>query len=136
MVSHRANINLEARKQGRDRTSGQLHNDTAYGLTAESLNGVPLVVGRKPIDSLTPAMIEKIRDPHLARLLTLATKGKEGRDLKAAIGQPPAPLQHLARKVQSGDSGNAEAQAARIYWPMMIARISRATPICLTSMPS
>lgn len=40
----------------------------------------------------------------------------------AAIGQPPAPLEHIARNVQSGDSGNAEAQAARIYWPMMMGK--------------
>lgn len=87
-VSHRADhgrIDLEAKKQGRDSTSGQLHNDTAYGLTGETLKGVPLVVTRKPIDSLTPGMIEKIRDPHLAQLLALATQGKEGKDLKSAI---------------------------------------------------
>lgn len=40
----------------------------------------------------------------------------------AAVGQPPAPLEMLARHVQSGDSGNAEAQAARIYWPLMMGR--------------
>lgn len=40
----------------------------------------------------------------------------------AAVGQPPAPLDMLARDVQSGDSGNAEAQAARIYWPMMMGK--------------
>ena len=88
IVSHRADhgsIDPEARKQGRDRTSGQLHNDTAYGLTKEVLNGVPLVVSRKPIDTLTPAMIEKIRDPHLAQLLASATRGKDGKELKAAI---------------------------------------------------
>ncbi len=87
-VSHRADrgiIDPQARKQGRDTTAGQLHNDTAYGLTGESQNGVPLVVTRKPIDSLTPAMIEKIRDPFLARQLALAIKGKDGKDLKAAI---------------------------------------------------
>ena len=88
IVSHRADhgrIDPEARRQGRDSTSGQLHNDTAYGLTGETLNGVPLVVSRKPIDSLTPAMLDKIRDPHLAQLLRLAIKGREGKDLKAAI---------------------------------------------------
>ena len=88
IVSHRADhgrIDAEARKQGRDSTSGQLHNDTAYGLTGETLNGKPLVVSRKPIDSLTPAMLDKIRDPYLAELLRLAIKGKEGKDLKAAI---------------------------------------------------
>jgi len=43
----------------------------------------------------------------------------------AAIGQPPAPLDHIARGVQSGDSGNAEAQAARHYWPMMMGKAFR-----------
>ncbi|AMY71134.1 type II CRISPR RNA-guided endonuclease Cas9 [Frigidibacter mobilis] len=88
IVSHRGNhgaIDPAARKQGRDTTSGQLHNDTAYGLTGETLKGVPLVVNRKPIDMLTPAMIDKIRDPHLSRWLTAVTKGKEGKDFKAAV---------------------------------------------------
>lgn len=88
IVSHRADhgsIDPEARKQGRDRTSGQLHNDTAYGPTGQTLNDVPLVVSRKPIDNLTPAMLEKVRDPHLARMLSQALKGKEGKYLKAAI---------------------------------------------------
>lgn len=87
-VSHRSNhgtIDPSAKQQGRDSTSGQLHNDTAYGLTDETQNGVPLVVNRKPIDTLTPAMIEKIRDPHLARCLGVLTKGKEGKDFKAAV---------------------------------------------------
>lgn len=43
----------------------------------------------------------------------------------AAIGQPPAPLEHIARSVASGDSSNAEAQAARLYWPMMMGRAFR-----------
>lgn len=40
----------------------------------------------------------------------------------AAIGEPPARLEQIARGVQSGDSGNAEAQAARSYWPMMMGK--------------
>lgn len=87
-VSHRGNhgtLDLSAKQNGRDTTSGQLHNDTAYGLTDEVLNGVPLVVTRKPIDLLTPAMIEKIRDPLLVRHLSLATKGKDGKAFKAAV---------------------------------------------------
>lgn len=85
-VSHRSNrIDSQARKQGVRAIPAQLHNDTAYGLTCEAQNGVPLVVTRKPIDSLTPAMIEKIRDPLLAQQLALATKGKDGKELKAAI---------------------------------------------------
>lgn len=43
----------------------------------------------------------------------------------AAIGQPPAPLEHIARGVASGDGNNAEAQAARLYWPMMMGRAFR-----------
>lgn len=43
----------------------------------------------------------------------------------AAIGQPPAPLEHLARGVQSGDSGNAEAQAARLSVPSFWALANR-----------
>lgn len=38
----------------------------------------------------------------------------------AAIGQPDAPLLMMARKVQSGDSTNIEAQAARAYWPLLM----------------
>lgn len=37
-----------------------------------------------------------------------------------AIGAVRAPLDMIARKVQSGDAGNAEAQAARRYWPAMM----------------
>lgn len=43
----------------------------------------------------------------------------------AAIGQPPAPLEHIAQSVQSGDTGNAEAQAARLYWPMIMGKSFR-----------
>lgn len=37
-----------------------------------------------------------------------------------AIGEVPAPLTMMARKVTSGDAGNIEAQAARYYWPRMM----------------
>lgn len=37
-----------------------------------------------------------------------------------AIGQPPAPLRMMLRKVTSGDGTNVEAQAARHYWPRMM----------------
>ncbi|MBL4927770.1 type II CRISPR-associated endonuclease Cas1 [Tabrizicola sp. KVB23] len=43
----------------------------------------------------------------------------------AAISQPRAPLDMIARNVQSGDNGNAEAQAARIYWPLMMGKSFR-----------
>lgn len=87
-VSHRADhgrIDPAARANGADTTTGQLHNDTAYGLTGQSLNGVPLVVTRKPYDSLTPAMTLKLRDSPLAEALAVATKGKDGNDYQAAL---------------------------------------------------
>lgn len=38
----------------------------------------------------------------------------------AAVRQSRAPLDFIARNVQSGDSTNAEAQAARLYWPLLL----------------
>ena len=38
----------------------------------------------------------------------------------AAVGENPEPLKFIARGVRSGDTGNAEAQAARRYWPKMM----------------
>jgi CRISPR-associated endonuclease Csn1 len=87
-VSHRADhgrIEFEARKKGRDSTAGQLHNETAYGLTDETRNGVPMVVTRKPLDSLTPNDLDKIRDAYLVRALKRETNGKEGKDFTAAL---------------------------------------------------
>ena len=37
-----------------------------------------------------------------------------------AIGETPAPLYMMIRKITSGDSSNIEAQAARYYWPRMM----------------
>lgn len=87
IVSHRTDHGLTSKmkKQPPHSTAGQLHNDTAYGLTVETIRDVPLVVTRKPFDSLTSALIEKIRDPHLANLLRLAIKDKTGKDMQAAL---------------------------------------------------
>ena len=38
----------------------------------------------------------------------------------AAIGEAPAPLTMMVRKITSGDTSNIEAQAARYYWPRMM----------------
>ncbi|WP_019956198.1 type II CRISPR-associated endonuclease Cas1 [Yoonia vestfoldensis] len=38
----------------------------------------------------------------------------------SAIGEAPAPLLMMLRKITSGDSTNIEAQAARHYWPRMM----------------
>lgn len=37
-----------------------------------------------------------------------------------AVGEPPAPLRMMIRKITSGDGTNVEAQAARHYWPRMM----------------
>ena len=37
-----------------------------------------------------------------------------------AVGESPAPLHMMLRKITSGDSTNVEAQAARYYWPQMM----------------
>lgn len=38
------------------------------------------------------------------------------------IGENPAQLRELSCRVQSGDTDNCEAQAARIYWPLLFGR--------------
>jgi CRISPR-associated endonuclease Csn1 len=96
IVSHRADHGCIDGKS----TTGQLHNDTAYGLTGQSQNGVPLVVTRKPFDGLTPAIIDKLRDLALAEALRLATKGKDGKDYQTALRNfksCPGPYQGIRR---------------------------------------
>ena len=46
----------------------------------------------------------------------------------AAVGQRRAPLDFMARNVQSGDSTNTEAQAASLYWPMLLGSDFRRDP--------
>lgn len=96
IVSHRAD---HGGIDGRS-TTGQLHNDTAYGLTGLSQNGVPLVVTRKPFDGLTPAIIDKLRDPALAEALRNATNGKDDKDYQTALRNfksRPGPYQGIRR---------------------------------------
>ena len=92
VVSHRADhgrIDPEAKKQGRDSTTGQLHNDTAYGIVDEQK-----VVSRTPLLSLTVGDIagtskgKNIRDPYLQQLLAEATAGKETpKEIEAALAE-------------------------------------------------
>lgn len=42
-----------------------------------------------------------------------------------ATGAPFMPLERLARQVKSGDNGNAEAQGARQYWPLLMGPLFR-----------
>ncbi|MGH1369743.1 MAG: type II CRISPR RNA-guided endonuclease Cas9 [Maritimibacter sp.] len=104
VVSHRADhgrIDVEGRKTGRDSTAGQLHNDTAYGIVDDHT-----VVSRTPLLSLKPSDIEitergkNIRDPHLQKMLQVATKGKDGKAFEEALlefASKPGPYQGLRR---------------------------------------
>ncbi|WP_300516329.1 type II CRISPR RNA-guided endonuclease Cas9 [Aliiroseovarius sp.] len=89
IVSHRADhgrIDPVARAKGRDSTTGQLHNDTAYGIVDDQS-----VVSRTPLLSLKPADIaetskgKNIRDPDLQKALAVATKDKEGKAFEQAL---------------------------------------------------
>lgn len=89
IVSHRADhgrIDPSARASGKDSTSGQLHNDTAYGLA-----GGDTVVARKPLMSLKPNDIAistrgaNIRDADLQRHLARVTRGLDGKAFEQAL---------------------------------------------------
>ena len=104
VVSHRADhgrIDVEGRKKGKDSTSGQLHNDTAYGVVDDFT-----VVSRTPLLSLKPSDIEittkgkNIRDLQLQQALSIATKGKAGKDFELALrefAEKDGPYQGLRR---------------------------------------
>lgn len=67
-------------------SSGQLHNDTAYGLTGgKSQTGADIVVTRKPFDGLSSSDINKIRDEDLKAKLYQRTKGLSGKEFSAAL---------------------------------------------------
>jgi len=79
-----------SRKQqrtGKDETAGQLHNDTAYGLTGETDDkGNEIVVHRVPLLSLTTqSKIMEVRDPELRDALWTATRGLKGKEWEKAL---------------------------------------------------
>jgi len=83
IVSHRADhgrIDPIARKSGKDSTSGQLHNDTAYGAVDDTS-----VVSRKALASVSASDIRKVRDPDLQRHLMRVTKGLDGKGFEQAV---------------------------------------------------
>lgn len=90
-VSHkpdRGNSGTRAQQRiGRDQTGGQLHNDTAYGLTGQvDPKGNDLVVHRVPLLSLTTdKKIAQVRDDDLRDALQRATAGKTGKALEQAL---------------------------------------------------
>lgn len=91
IVSHRADhgrIDPMLRKSGKDSTSGQLHNDTAYGITRDGT-----VVSRKPLLSLKPNDIAittrgaNIRDTDLQRHLGRVTRGLDSKAFEQALSE-------------------------------------------------
>lgn len=104
VVSHRADhgrIDVEGRKNGKDSTAGQLHNDTAYGVVDDHT-----VVSRTPLMSLKPTDIEittkgkNIRDPQLQQALSVVTNGKDGKEFEQALrafSEREGPYQGLRR---------------------------------------
>lgn len=61
------------------------------------------------------------------RQIVVAKIGMQAAALEA-VGQPRAPLDMIGRTVRSGDTSNAEAQAARAYWPLLMGREFRRDP--------
>ncbi|MBE7734537.1 type II CRISPR RNA-guided endonuclease Cas9 [Devosia faecipullorum] len=86
VVSHKPDHGTLPRPGNMGQTAGQLHNDTAYGLTGQTdARGTPVVVRRKPFMSLTEKDIPAIRDMRLASALQGAIAGLSGKDLATAL---------------------------------------------------
>ncbi|MGB3388711.1 MAG: type II CRISPR RNA-guided endonuclease Cas9, partial [Pseudaminobacter sp.] len=86
VVSHKPDHGTLPKPGENGRTAGQLHNDTAYGITGElDERGNTVVVRRKPFLSLTDKDIPNIRDAELRERLYSATSGLSGREFAAAL---------------------------------------------------
>lgn len=86
VVSHKPDHGTLPGPGERGRTAGQLHNDTAYGLTDEvDERGNPVVVRRKPFLSLQPKDLPSIRDGELRHRLEMTTQGLVGKEFSAAL---------------------------------------------------
>jgi CRISPR-associated endonuclease Csn1 len=108
VVSHKPDHGVfGVRKGGRDNTSGQLHEDTAYGTVKlpEKENGANLVY-RKTFRDLKETEIGRIRDRRLRDLVAahVEREKREGKDLKSAllsfaertdIPGLPGPIRHV-----------------------------------------
>ena len=59
--------------------------------------------------------------PHRKRAWQRIVKAKiyNQAETLVRVGQESSQMERLARSVRSGDTGNCEAQAARIYWPRL-----------------
>ena len=79
------------------RVSGALHEETSYGATGKKdENGQDVYVYRKPLDALTPAMVEKIVDPVVRELVKnrvtekgFNVKGGERRKIPKEVWKEP-----------------------------------------------
>lgn len=92
IVSHRPDhgtVSKAGLARGRDQTAGQLHNDTAYGLTGDrDAKGNSIVVRRVPLSAIKkPADIARVRDPLLREALAEFTKGLDGKAFEARIAR-------------------------------------------------
>lgn len=91
IVSHKPDhgtISRAGYAEGKGKTAGQLHNETAYGLTGETdAKGNKIVVTRKNFFSLEEKDILSIRDENLQAELYSATQGLAGKEFKAALTQ-------------------------------------------------
>ena len=105
IVSHRADhgrIDKEARKQGKDSTAGQLHQETAYSIVDDMY-----VASRTDLLSVKPAQLldqpgrsGQVRDPQLRKALRVATAEKTGKDYDKALREfaaKPGPYQGIRR---------------------------------------
>lgn len=105
IVSHRADhgrIDHQARKQGRDTTAGQLHQETAYAIVDQTYVASRIsLMGVKPEQLLDVAgRSGQIRDPQLRNALRIATAGKTGKDYETALtefARRPGPYQGTRR---------------------------------------
>ena len=88
VVSHKPDHGLAGGGSGASggATSGRLLEDTAYGLVEERVDDKEYnLVFRKPLNSLTPAEVGRIRDPVLRRELRRVTEGCSGAAYRQAL---------------------------------------------------
>ena len=89
IVSHKQDhgtISRAGYAQGKGKTAGQLHNETAYGLTGETDDkGNKIVVTRENFLSLESKDIPTIRDENLQAELYSATQGLDKKEYQEAL---------------------------------------------------
>lgn len=84
IVSHKLDHGTLPKPGERGRTAGQLHNETAYGLSHDD-DGSAIAVHRKPFLSLQPKDLPSIRDEQLRAWLEAKTTGLSGKDFTARL---------------------------------------------------